>query len=50
MMVLCSGLGPRMEAQDQVSVGVGALAGSTIMLVGSTEFREGTEFREFAEF
>lgn len=31
MMVLCSGLGP--DAQEQVSVGVGALAGSTIMLL-----------------
>jgi len=33
MMVLCSGLGPREEAQSQVSIGVGALAGSTIMLL-----------------
>ncbi|CAD7928284.1 unnamed protein product [Amoebophrya sp. A120] len=33
MMVLFSGLGPRLDAQDQVSVGVGALAGSTIMLL-----------------
>lgn len=31
MMVLCSGLGP--DAQEQVKVGVGALAGSTIMLL-----------------
>lgn len=31
MMVLCSGLGP--DPQGQVSVGVGALAGSTIMLL-----------------
>lgn len=31
MMVLFSGLGP--DAQEQVSVGVGALAGSTIMLL-----------------
>lgn len=31
MMVLCSGLGP--GAQENVSVGVGALAGSTIMLL-----------------
>mmetsp|Transcript_87592 Transcript_87592/g.252601 ORF Transcript_87592/g.252601 Transcript_87592/m.252601 type:complete len:576 (-) Transcript_87592:130-1857(-) len=31
VMVLCSGLGP--DAQNQVSVGVGALAGSTIMLL-----------------
>lgn len=33
MMVLCSGLGPPAEAQQQVKVGVGALAGSTIMLL-----------------
>mmetsp|Transcript_23271 Transcript_23271/g.58861 ORF Transcript_23271/g.58861 Transcript_23271/m.58861 type:complete len:565 (-) Transcript_23271:427-2121(-) len=33
MMVLFSGIGPRMDAQEQVSVGVGALAGSTIMLL-----------------
>ncbi len=33
MMILFSGLGPRMVAQEQVSVGVGALAGSTIMLL-----------------
>ncbi|CAD7925805.1 unnamed protein product [Amoebophrya sp. A25] len=33
MMVLFSGLGPRDVAQDQLSVGVGALAGSTIMLL-----------------
>merc|ERR1719163_1764602 len=31
MMVLFSGLGP--DAQQQVAVGVGALAGSTIMLL-----------------
>merc|ERR1719414_989301 len=31
MMVLFSGLGP--DAQNQVSVGVGALAGSTVMLL-----------------
>merc|ERR1719414_129037 len=31
MMVLFSGLGP--DAQSQVSVGVGALAGSTVMLL-----------------
>merc|ERR1719163_640115 len=31
MMVLFSGLGP--DAQEQVAVGVGALAGSTIMLL-----------------
>jgi Ca2+/Na+ antiporter len=31
VMILCSGLGP--DAQNQVSVGVGALAGSTIMLL-----------------
>jgi len=31
MMVLFSGMGP--QAQDQVSVGVGALAGSTVMLL-----------------
>merc|ERR1719221_951184 len=31
VMVLFSGLGP--DAQDQVSVGVGALAGSTVMLL-----------------
>merc|ERR1719414_2459897 len=31
MMVLFSGLGP--DAQNQVSVGVGALSGSTIMLL-----------------
>ena len=33
MIVLFSGLGPREEAQEQLSVGVGALAGSTIMLL-----------------
>lgn len=32
-MVLFSGLGDRETAQDQVSVGVGALAGSTVMLL-----------------
>jgi len=31
MMVLCSGLGD--DAQNQISVGVGALAGSTVMLL-----------------
>jgi len=31
MMVLCSGLGP--DAQQQLKVGIGALAGSTIMLL-----------------
>jgi len=31
MMVLCSGLGP--DAQNQLKVGIGALAGSTIMLL-----------------
>jgi len=36
MMVLFSGLGP--DAQNQVSVGVGALAGSTIMLLTATWF------------
>jgi Ca2+-binding EF-hand superfamily protein len=34
MMVLFSGMGP--DAQNQVSVGVGALAGSTIMLLTAT--------------
>jgi len=33
MIVLFSGLGERSEAQEQLSVGVGALAGSTIMLL-----------------
>eukprot|EP00401_Gymnodinium_catenatum_P006415 CAMPEP_0117568866 /NCGR_PEP_ID=MMETSP0784-20121206/58362_1 /TAXON_ID=39447 /ORGANISM="" /LENGTH=542 /DNA_ID=CAMNT_0005366819 /DNA_START=139 /DNA_END=1767 /DNA_ORIENTATION=+ len=33
MMVLFSGLGPIEKAQENVSVGVGALAGSTIMLL-----------------
>eukprot|EP00929_Paragymnodinium_shiwhaense_P028856 TRINITY_DN16660_c0_g1_i1.p1 TRINITY_DN16660_c0_g1~~TRINITY_DN16660_c0_g1_i1.p1 ORF type:complete len:589 (+),score=213.84 TRINITY_DN16660_c0_g1_i1:70-1836(+) len=33
MMVLCSGLGEPSEAQKEVAVGVGALAGSTIMLL-----------------
>lgn len=33
MMVLFSGIGPLDVAQDQVAVGVGALAGSTIMLL-----------------
>merc|ERR550537_711689 len=33
MMVLFSGLAPPEKAQEQVSVGVGALAGSTIMLL-----------------
>jgi Ca2+-binding EF-hand superfamily protein len=33
VMVLFSGMGPIEEAQDQVSVGVGALAGSTVMLL-----------------
>lgn len=33
MMVLFSGLGPIEEAQESVAVGVGALAGSTIMLL-----------------
>lgn len=33
MMVLCSGLGPPAVAQEQVKVGIGALAGSTIMLL-----------------
>lgn len=33
MMVLFSGLGPREVAQEQASVGVGALAGSTVMLL-----------------
>lgn len=33
MMVLCSGLGSPDEAQKEVAVGVGALAGSTIMLL-----------------
>jgi len=36
MMVLFSGMGP--DAQNQVSVGVGALAGSTIMLLTATWF------------
>jgi len=36
MMVLFSGLGP--DAQSQVSVGVGALAGSTVMLLTATWF------------
>lgn len=36
MMVLFSGIGP--DAQNQVSVGVGALAGSTIMLLTATWF------------
>jgi hypothetical protein len=33
MMVLFSGLGERMMAQEQLAVGIGALAGSTIMLL-----------------
>ncbi len=33
MMVLFSGLGSRMDAQEQLAVGIGALAGSTIMLL-----------------
>lgn len=33
MMVLFSGIGPLEEAQENVNVGVGALAGSTIMLL-----------------
>jgi Ca2+/Na+ antiporter len=33
MMVLFSGMGDRWKAQDNVAVGVGALAGSTIMLL-----------------
>jgi len=33
MMVLFSGLGERMAAQEQLAVGIGALAGSTIMLL-----------------
>jgi len=33
MIVLFSGLGDREEAQEQLAVGVGALAGSTIMLL-----------------
>jgi len=33
VMVLFSGMGPIETAQDQVSVGVGALAGSTVMLL-----------------
>eukprot|EP00929_Paragymnodinium_shiwhaense_P055271 TRINITY_DN276_c0_g1_i1.p1 TRINITY_DN276_c0_g1~~TRINITY_DN276_c0_g1_i1.p1 ORF type:complete len:584 (+),score=194.12 TRINITY_DN276_c0_g1_i1:106-1857(+) len=33
MMVLFSGLGPLLVAQSNVSVGVGALAGSTVMLL-----------------
>jgi Ca2+-binding EF-hand superfamily protein len=33
MMVLFSGLGPREEAQTQLNVGIGALAGSSIMLL-----------------
>jgi len=33
MIVLFSGLGDKAEAQEQLSVGVGALAGSTIMLL-----------------
>lgn len=33
MMVLCSGLGDPLLAQDKVKVGVGALAGSTVMLL-----------------
>jgi len=33
MIVLFSGLGDKSEAQEQLSVGVGALAGSTIMLL-----------------
>jgi hypothetical protein len=33
MMVLFSGLGARMDAQEQLAVGIGALAGSTIMLL-----------------
>lgn len=33
MMVLFSGIGPLAVAQEQISVGVGALAGSTIMLL-----------------
>jgi Ca2+/Na+ antiporter len=36
MMVLFSGLGP--DAQNQVQIGVGALAGSTIMLLTATWF------------
>jgi len=32
-IVLFSGLGPKEEAEEQLSVGVGALAGSTIMLL-----------------
>ena len=38
-IVLFSGLGP--DAQDQLSVGVGALAGSTIMLLTGTRGRGG---------
>lgn len=33
MMVLFSGIGPREEAQTQLNVGMGALAGSSIMLL-----------------
>jgi Ca2+/Na+ antiporter len=33
MMVLFSGIGPLIEAQENVAVGVGSLAGSTIMLL-----------------
>lgn len=33
MMVLFSGIGPRQEAQTQLNVGMGALAGSSIMLL-----------------
>eukprot|EP00927_Polykrikos_kofoidii_P076242 TRINITY_DN7306_c0_g1_i2.p1 TRINITY_DN7306_c0_g1~~TRINITY_DN7306_c0_g1_i2.p1 ORF type:complete len:565 (-),score=109.38 TRINITY_DN7306_c0_g1_i2:9-1703(-) len=33
MMVLCSGMGPADKVNEQVKVGVGALAGSTIMLL-----------------
>ena len=32
-IMLFSGLGPRAQAQEQLAVGVGALAGSTIMLL-----------------
>jgi hypothetical protein len=33
VMTLFSGMGPREEAQDEVSIGVGVLAGSTVMLL-----------------